>query len=339
MKNGNSVSIIIPNWNGGKSFYNCIKSLSKVKYNNLEIIIVDNGSVDKSESLVYKFSFSKIRVIKNLKNLGFAKACNIGFLKSSGDYILFLNNDTKVTPDFLNVLVNFIKNNPEVGAIQPKIKILNRPSLLDNAGSFLTNSGFLEHWGYMKKDSREFNNAREVFSIKGACLLTRRGLIEKIGLFDEDFESYFEESDFCWRVWMQGYKIVYYPKTFIYHEVGFSSKKQNQYFVFFHSSKNRISSLIKNMEFKNLLAIGGLHLILNLGLVLYYCLKLKFKKAFMIVKAIVWNILHINKIVQKRIHIQNERIVTDKEIFKVAMKKFDFGAMIKHFAKVEANFK
>ncbi|QQG43480.1 MAG: glycosyltransferase family 2 protein [Candidatus Daviesbacteria bacterium] len=335
------VSIIIVNWNGEKILDDCLRSLTQLDYKNWELVFVDNASVDKSLEILdkYKSKISKLKIVKNDSNLGFAGGNNVGLKFAQGELILLLNNDTKVSPNLLTVLARRINSEAKIGVVQPKIKIMDKPELLDNAGSFLTRTGFLEHWGFMEKDGIEFDSERLIFSAKGACMLIKKDIIEKIGLFDNSFGSYFEESDFCWRVWLLGYQVLYYPETFIYHKVGFTSKKQDQVFVFYHSLKNRLLSMIKNFEMKNLFLIGGFHLFLLLGLSLYYLLRMRIRQGMMVYQAIFWNILNLNQTLQKRAKVQKLRRVTDKKIFEIIMKPFDLKAMVVHFGKVEANFK
>lgn len=334
------VSIIIVNFNGGDVFKNCLNSLSKISYSNWELIIVDNGSTDDSETLPRNFQFliSNFQLIKNKENVGFAKANNQGFARSKGKYILLLNNDTKVNPGFLKYLVSRMEADPSLGVVQPKLKIMDDPKLLDNSGAFLTKSGFLQHWGYLAKDGSEFNREKEVFSTKGACMLIRRNVIAKVGLFDEDFVSYMEETDFCWRVWLFGYRVVFLPQVYIFHKVGFTSKRENQIYINYHSFKNRIISLIKNLEFQNFLLIGGFHLFFISMLSVYYLIRLQFDKTFMICKAVGWNLLNIQKTLIKRKEIQKLRKISDSEIFKKIIHKINWRVMFQHFAKVEANF-
>jgi GT2 family glycosyltransferase len=270
------VSIIIVNWNGKEVLKDCLETLRKIDYPNWELIIVDNGSSDGSEAI-----FGKAKVIKNSKNLGFATANNQGFKESKGEYILLLNNDTKVTKSFLSKMVDRMESDRSIGAMQPKIKLMDKPEYLDNCGSLMTQTGLLKHTGFLEKDNGQFNNVQEVFSAKGACLLTRREVIEKIGLFDNTFGSYFEESDFCFRVWLAGWRVLYFPVTIIYHKLGFTSKNLSPVDVNFHSTKNRIASYIKNMEVKNIFTLLIYHLLIIKGLGIYYLLKFQFRKSMM----------------------------------------------------------
>ena len=184
------VSIIVVNCNGGLVFRNCLESLDRIVYPTLELVIVDNGSFDESLEIVDRF-FSKrknVKVLKNSKNVGFAVANNQGFEISKGKYILLLNNDTKVPPNFLDKMVEKMEIDRNIGVLQPKIRLMDKKNILDNAGAFITRIGFLKHHGFMEKDREEFNMERLVFSVKGACLLARRKAIESAGgLFDPDF--------------------------------------------------------------------------------------------------------------------------------------------------------
>ncbi len=329
------VSIIIANWNGGEIFRNCLSSLSKIDYENYELIVVDNGSIDQSSDYIKDFSFKKVTVLKNKTNVGFAPANNQGYEQSTGEFVLFLNNDTKTPKDFLYKLVTKALENPNFGVIQPKIYMMDTPQYLDNAGSFFTNIGFLKHWGFGKKDSDEFNSEREVFSAKGACMLVRRDVIEKVDLFDKDFISYFEESDFCWRVWLAGYKVLFFPDAHIYHKVGFTIQRLDVSNINFNYYKNRIASLIKNLSLERALVIVPLHMVVSVAIACAFLLRGKPQNALMIFNAFIWNISYLSQTLQKRKKIQKQRAVSDKELFKNLAVPIDWSAFFNDFKRVE----
>lgn len=333
------VSIIIANYNGGQVLLDCIESLKKVEYSDFEVILVDDGSNDKSneKALINKGNL-KFKIVVNKTNLGFVGANNEGLKLADGKYILLLNNDTVVDKLLLRRLVDRMEADPKIGVVQPKIKMMDNPLVLDNAGSYLTRTGFLLHWGFGKKDSKEFDDEKLIFSAKGACLMTRKKIIDQIGLFDDSFVSYMEESDFCWRVWLAGYTVYFLPQTYIYHKLGFSYSKVSPEVVNYNSFKNRILSLYKNLETKNLFVILLPHVLIVLSLAVYYLLRLQFSKFSMIIRAIYWNILNIKSSSKKRRVIQKMRIVEDGELFKIIMKKFNLKEMFAHFLKVEANY-
>ncbi len=328
------VSIIIVNWNGGKILEDCIKSLLKIDYHNWELIIVDNGSTDGSENIAANF-----KLIKNSKNLGFVKANNQGLKKAKGKYILLLNNDTKVEKNFLSKLVKRVEQDPTIAVIQPKIYLMDKLGFLDNCGSFLTKIGFLHHWGFNEKERKEFGKEREIFSAKGACMLIRRQVVNKIGLFDKDFFSYFEESDFCWRVWLTGNKVLFYPGSIIYHKLGFTIRRLGAKELNYHYYKNRICSLIKNLETKNLLVILFLHIFISIGIALAFLLKFLPQNSLLIIRAIFWNIFNLPRTLKKRAFIQRKRTVSDKELFRNLMYSVDFKKFFSDFKRVEQDIK
>ncbi len=344
----NKVSIIIVNWNGELILKDCLTSLSTLNYKNWELIIVDNASKDNSLEIIEKFRPKKVKteLIINKDNLGFVGGNNQAIKIADGKYILLLNSDTKIKPDLLSQLVFKMESDSGIGVIQPKILMMDNPKYLDNAGSFITQIGFLRHWGFQKKDSNEFNHEVEIFAAKGACMIIRKDLIDKIGLFDPDFFMYFEESDFCWRAWLTGYKVLYFPKTFIYHKVGFSIKRQNVSELNYHYYKNRIASLIKNFDNINVLWIVPFHVLLSLGIALIFLLRGSIKNPSIILRAIWWNITNLPKTLKKRVKIQKQRIVTDDFIFNAVGRKVNIFKLLlfkdpffKDFKRIEKDMK
>lgn len=334
------VSIIIVNWNGGQMFNNCLKSLEDLDYPKWELILVDNGSKDKSQYLIEKHNLKcqRYELIQNKTNLGFAEPNNQGYKVSKGKYILLLNNDTKIKSDFLRIMVEKMEEEPRVGVSQPKIYLMEKPGYLDNTGSYITKTGLLKHEGFLEKDGSRFGKEKEIFAAKGACMLIRREIVKKVGLFDKDFFAYFEESDFCWKSWILGYSTIYYPKTYIFHKLGATSKKMNQISVNFHSLKNRVSALIKNLEFKNLFVILPTHIFILIFIGIFYLIRFEFSKAKMVFSAIYWNIVHLTKLLSERKKIQKLRVFSDDEIFKKVGRSWPIGEMLNHFKKVEANY-
>lgn len=329
------------NWNGGDVYEKCLRSLENITYPNWELIVVDNGSTDGTAdlSLDHKFNIPSCKLIKNKFNVGFAPANNQGYEISKGKYLLLLNNDTLVEKDFLNIMVEKMEKEGDLGTLQPKIKMMDDPHYLDNAGSFLTKIGFLHHWGFMQKDREEFDREREVFTTKGACMLIRREVIKKVGLFDNDFMSYFEESDFCWKTWLVGYRVIFYPKTFILHKVGFTIKRLDVGNLNWHYYKNRICSLIKNLAGYNILVVLSAHLVISFGISVTFMIKGQLSNSLIIWKAIWWNIVNLNKTLKKRREIQKMRVVSDKFIFDKLSVPVDWKSFFGDFKRIEKDLK
>ena len=317
MKSNKLVSIIIVNWNGKHHLESCLDSLSKITYKNTETILVDNASDDGSVKYTKK-NFPKIKVVKNSKNLGFAEGNNIGIANSKGEYILLLNNDTKVSPTFLTELVHVLEENSHIAIAQSKIYMMDDPNRLDTVGSFLTPAGFLYHYGFAKKDSDQYSKEMIIYSAKGASMIIRRSVLEKIKVngqvFDKDYFAYFEETDLCHRAWLAGYEIFFVPKSVVYHKIGATSSKLDNAFVQYHAFKNRINSYIKNLGSYRLIQILPLHVLLCFAISFLYLFRGKPKIWLGLNKAIVWNIGNLPKTLKKRKDIQERiRKIEDRE--------------------------
>ena len=332
----NLVSIIIVNWNGKKHLSYCLSSLKKINYSNFEVILVDNASSDGSVGFVKK-NHPGIYIVENEENLGFAEANNIGAKEAKGEYLLFLNNDTKTEPDFLDKLVKRMEEDDSIGISQSKLLLMDEPGKLDVWGGYLTFTGFLKHIGIHEIDRDQHNQEREIFSPRGACMLIRRNLFKRTGGFDKDFFAYFEETDLAWRVWLAGYRIVYIPQSIVYHKVGATTHNLSFSFIQYHSYKNRICSLIKNLELKNLFLFLPCHLFLCFVLSFTSLFCLKYKQGGAILKAIGWDVRHIKDTLRKRRVVQSQiRRVRDKDIFSRVGAKIPFAQFwvnIKWFVK------
>jgi hypothetical protein len=312
------VSIVILNWNGKHNLAKCLESLFKISYKPYEIVIVDNGSTDSS--LRYIKSLQKknknLILVKNFKNLGFAEGNNIGYKRSRGELILLLNNDVIVEKDFLNALIKRIMSSTKIGAVQPKIKKYeknNKENVIDSIGSYFTNSGFLFHFGHNKPDSFKYSKEGEIFSMKGACMLLKRKVIEEVGLFDSRYFAYFEETDLCQRIWMAGYKIYYIPDSVVYHRGGETAKQLGDAFIQFHSYKNRIYTYLKNFQLKTIFRVLPLHIFACQITAFVYLATLKPRIFFAIEAAILWNLLNLPSLIVERTRIQRLRRVGDSE--------------------------
>lgn len=327
------VSIIILTYqNGLPHIKKCLSSLLKIKYRPIELIVVDNACTDETvkEVLSIKYKVLSIKLIQNKKNLGFAKGNNQAAKIARGKYLLLLNNDTVVTPIFLKILVHDLEEDKSIGIVQPKIRQLLNKDKLDACASYLTNTGFLYHYGYSQNQSnKKYNKKLFMYSAKGACFLTRKKLIDKIGLFDEDYFAYFEETDFCHRVWLSGFKVLYEPESEIYHLGGPDNEVSP--IIQFHSYKNRIATYVKNFESNTLLKILTVHIFMCLGISIAYLVRGKILYSFAIVSAISWNITNMSKLLSKRKFVHTKlRKVKDINLLP-AIKKNVKLSYYKHF--------
>lgn len=214
------VSIIILNWRSPLETIKCLKNLEKVFYPNFEIIVVDNGSKDKSAQILKKYlkNYKKPAFfIQNKENLGYGEGNNIAIrqaLKDKASYLLVLNNDTLVNPDFLNKMIEFAKRDKKIGILSPKIRVIEEKDKIWYAG------GKINWWlskGENITDSKTTKPMKTDFAT-GCAMLIKKEVFEKIGLLSPDYFLYYEDTDFSLRAKKAGFKVYYLPKSQIFHK-------------------------------------------------------------------------------------------------------------------------
>lgn len=213
-------SIIIPVFNKVEFTFQCISSLiQEIDFSENEVIVVDNASTDETEQVLAHFE-NVVRVISNEENRGFVDACNQGAAAARGRYLLFLNNDTKVLPGWLNHLVETIEANPENGAVGSMF--LYPDGSIQEAGAIIWKDGEAHHYGWgAAPDDRRFNFAREVDYCSAASLLIKKEIFQRLGGFDRRFApAYYEDVDLCFGVRSLGYRVVYQPMSRLVHFEG-----------------------------------------------------------------------------------------------------------------------
>jgi GT2 family glycosyltransferase len=312
-----SLSIVIPTSRGEADLDACLRSLRPQRDAFEEVILVDNGS---PRGLVSnEWERLPVRVIRNDENRGFAVACNQGIEASVGDLVLLLNDDTILEPGALHTLVHALADRPAWGACQPKLLLMDDPARLDTAGSFLTATGFLVHRGYHAPET-DLGRSDEIFAAKGAALLLRRRALTETGGFDPRFFAYFEETDLCWRMWLAGWQVGFAADARVRHELGATASALPSDFVQFHSFKNRICTLIKNLGAVRLAWMLPYHLALCVALAVWYALRRRFALALAILRAIGWNLTHLRGTLRERRRIQSSRRLPDSALTPLIMK-------------------
>ncbi len=234
------VSIIIINYNGKSYLEKCLESIKKIKYDNLEIIVVDNNSTDGTMEFLVQ-NYPSIITLKLDKNYGFAKPNNMAAKIAKGDFLLFLNNDTEVTPNFLTELVQVLVGNDQIGICQ---SLLLKPN-----GEIDSSGDFIDTIGVVYNSKKPIDKIREISSARGASMIIRKKLFLDLGGFDEQFFVSFEDVDLGWRTWIKGYKVVINPKSVVYHHGGktHDSIKED---ISFHGLKNQLAMKMTNFEMK-----------------------------------------------------------------------------------------
>ncbi len=325
MSNLPLVSIIIVNFNGKTHLEKCLNSLKKVNYSNFETILVDNNSTDGSVEFVTK-NYSDVIIIKLNQNKGYAEPNNIGARLAKGDYLLFLNNDTVVTPNFLSALVHVAINDPKIAICQ---SLLLRPN-----GEVDSSGDFIDKLGVAYNSITHPNSPREISSARGASMLIKRDFFNILGGFDDVFFASFEDVDLGWRSWIAGYKVILVPSSIVYHFGGQTIKKIKDE-IAFHGFKNQLTMKITNFEgplvIKNLTLFFIIYGIRELRILLDYKLKgytqmsttnyetnIALKPSFKIIfKSIGWIICHQKYLCKKHKQVNSLRVNSTKNLQKM----------------------
>lgn len=230
------ISIIIVSFNTKELLSDCLKTaVSATSKLKSEIFVVDNNSSDGSADMVKK-DFSKINLIANNENEGFSKANNQALKEAKGKYILILNPDTKLLPETLNIMKNYMDINLDIGVSTCRVELPNGELDKDCRRHFPTPWRAFCHFTQLSKlfnGSKFFDQyyvgylsdktEHELDACVGAFMFIRKSALDKVGYFDEDFFFYGEDLDLCWRFHKAGFKITFYPKTKIIHYKGVSS--------------------------------------------------------------------------------------------------------------------
>jgi GT2 family glycosyltransferase len=240
------ISIIVVNWNCGQYLPDCFASLARQSFKDFEIIFVDNASTDKSVVLAKNLARELLLDVKFVEldsNAGFAGGNNEGLKHCSGRYIALLNTDTVAERDWLKAFVKEMDAHPEVGICASKL-IVQGEDVIDSAGDGYSTFGHAFKRGE-GKTREKYSQSEYTFGACAGAALYRREMIEKIGLFDDDFFLIFEDTDLNFRAQLNGWKCLFVPAA-VYHKVGASVKKMGG-LTAYYSVRNDKLMKIKNL--------------------------------------------------------------------------------------------
>ncbi|MBT5873475.1 MAG: glycosyltransferase family 2 protein [Candidatus Latescibacteria bacterium] len=241
------VSVVIPNWNGIRFLERCLEAIYSQTYPHVEVIFVDNGSDDESVPFV-KSRFPEIRILGLPRNLGFAPAINRGIADANGAFILTLNNDTEMAAGCVAALVEALSRNTQVGSCAPKIVGFESPQVIVNVGIESPEFKPADR-GFGELDSGQYDEPAEIFGVNAGAGLYRKKMLDDVGLFDEDFESYYEDVDLAWRARLAGWGCLYVPQAICRHEFGGTSKAR-PFYTEYHIFKNIIWVHVKDLPLR-----------------------------------------------------------------------------------------
>jgi GT2 family glycosyltransferase len=303
------ISIIILNYNAGELLLNCINSLKKSTYQNIEILVVDNISSDDSHTKC-KNQFPDIKLIQNKKNLGYCGGNNVGIKAAKGEFIVILNPDTIVEENWLDEMFNAFDKFGD-GLYQPKIISLNESDIIQSTGNMIHAFGFGFARDKGKKIIKKNEEIEKIGYASGTCLFTTKKVLEKVGLLDEFLFLYHDDLDLGWRAAQIGINSYYVPKSKIFHAESYSLKWSAK--KFYWLERNR-KYCLKTHYSKDTYKKMSLSLILvDLSVWLFYI-----SKGFVNAKiSAELDILKNKKIIEnKYIELEKKKIISDKELIK-----------------------
>lgn len=308
----NLVSIIICH-HKGNLIEKAIESLLRSKEAFFEIIIVSSAKdLCLPHSLVI------------YSEEGPARKRNLGVSYSRGQYLSFFDDDIEVNEWALYSMYRALNNDPKTGMVFGKLLNMEFRNRLDEAGSFLTKTGFL----YARsesgiEDKGQFEEIEPILAGKSAACMIHKSIFKEAGGFDESFEILGEETDLAWRVWLLGYQVLYVPQSVTYHAFNTRFKSLDYYHprrIYFNGPRNYITMLIKNLELRNLIIPLICQLLAWSTAAIGMILTGKLQAGCFIIQGLLYLILNSPNILAKRKLLQKKRTIKDKELFSYVLR-------------------
>jgi GT2 family glycosyltransferase len=315
-----------------------VRSLRKQTY-PFKLFIIDNSSTEESRKFIKKVAPEAELIINegekiNKGNNGFALGSNQGFkaaIEQGFEYLVAANMDTAFDVDWLKKLVETAKKKPDAGAVQAKMMIFENKNKINSTGNKIhfLGFGYCEDYGvqdYEVEDGKEINYA------SGASVLYKADVLKEIGMYDENFFMYHEDTDLSWRIWQAGYKVILAPKAIMYHKYEFNRSMQQ----FYYMERNRFLTIITNYKLRTLLLITPACILMEIGLSLF-SIKNGLWKTKLKVYWYFLNPFHWIKIYQDRAIKQEHRRVGDRQIVKNFTGKIKFQEIDNSVLRYVAN--
>jgi len=326
------VSIVVLNYNGKQHLKTCLDSLSRTKYPNFEIILVDNASTDGSVEFV-KENYPYVRIVRLGRNTYTSGGYMAGVLVARGKYVAILNNDIEVDESWLTPLVEALEKLPWVAAADSKYKNFYQRDRFDNAaaaGRWIDYVGNNYTRGVDEVDRGQYD--KPVY-IMGALTIFRRDKLLEIGGFDLSYIFGYEDIDVAWRLYLAGHKVLYMPKSVIYHKSGASSRvkptaRRPLPEFFYLIKRNRLISLMKNFGVFNMLRALLISFLEYYLLAWYFFLTGNEVYGLEVIRALIYPIKNAKKIIKKRVIVQSTRKRSDKEIMRYML---SYSGIIREF--------
>jgi GT2 family glycosyltransferase len=298
------ISVVIVAYNNGDALTRCLESLAP---EGAEVLVVNNG--DPLPDL-------GVHMFAPPSNVGFAAGCNLGAAHASGDVLVFLNPDTVVAPGALSELARTLED-PTIGIAMPRLRLLDRPDLLNSAGNVLHLTG-LAWAGSYGEPAEEIRELRDVTYPTGAAMAIRADVFRELGGFTEEFFMYQEDLELGWRARLHGLRVVVTPRADVYHDYEFGRNPRKQYLL----ERNRLVFVLSAYSARMLVAVAPLLLAGEVAMT-----ALAAREGWLRDKAAGWGWLatHARWLVRHRRETQQLRRVRDRELAPLLTASIDPG--------------
>ncbi|MNE01421.1 N-acetylglucosaminyl-diphospho-decaprenol L-rhamnosyltransferase [compost metagenome] len=305
------VAVVILNWNGKHFLEQFLPSVLNTTYSNLEIVVGDNASTDDSVAYV-QANYPSVTILQNDDNYGYAGGYNKILESVNADYLVLLNSDVEVTPDWIEPVINLMESDELIAVAQPKLKSYHQKNYFEYAGAA---GGFIDQFGYpfcrgrifdsVEEDNGQYNNVSEIFWASGAAMFIKKKHFDLVNGLDSDLFAHMEEIDLCWRLKNLGYKVVYCPDSEVFH-VGGGTLQAESTFKTYLNFRNNLIILCKNLPTSKVFGVLFVRFWLDLLAWFKFLTSGKFKNAFSINKAHTHFLLHLTKWTNKRVVQKNK---------------------------------
>jgi len=291
------VSIITLNYNRAEITAAFLESSKYLLYPHYEILVCDMASSVNPSTVFDVTDYPNTRLLLSEKNLGFAGGNNWGMHQAKGDFIFIVNNDTELTPEIIDLLLEPFFRNATIGVVCPKIKYFNDKQIIQYAGFSPMNlyTGRAFAIGDFEQDNGQYNTSGITGGAHGCAMMVKKEVIEKTGMFPEKFFLYYEEWDWSARIQKAGYKIWYQSEAVIYHKESMSVGKENPMKVYYHT-RNRILFMRRNCNLFQLFVFSFFFTFISLPKAVFKYLKTgQMEQVKWFMKGVFYNLTHNSK--------------------------------------------
>jgi len=237
-----SVYLLVLTYNGREMVLACLESVMQSSYDNLHVVVIDNGGSDGTPEAVREAWGDRAEVLRIEHNVKFSRANNEGIrlaLKCGADYVMLLNDDTVMAPETVSELVKAAESDPAIGFVGPKIYYWKPDDQIWFAGGLIFPArGTAAHIGIRERDHGQYDEPRDVDYITGCAMMGRCAMIERIGLLDPAYKAYYEDSDWCTRAARAGWRRVYVPSGRVWHKISASTGGQLTAYKVYHKLRS-----------------------------------------------------------------------------------------------------